>query len=238
MIRFQRVTKSFGRGRSRVLALRGLDLIIPSGEMCAIVGPSGAGKSTVLHLAGGLTRPDEGTIHIGDDSLTEMNVEDLTLMRRRSVGIVFQFFNLLPYLTAWDNVALPLRLDGVTHEEERERVAQALDLVGVGARAQHKPAELSGGEMQRVAVARALVIRPRVILADEPTGNLDSVAGRQIMELLRDLNEDTRVTVVVVTHDPVWASICDRAVRIVDGEVVEDLSLQDSGGADPGGTLH
>ncbi|MEE8312363.1 MAG: ABC transporter ATP-binding protein [Candidatus Binatia bacterium] len=221
-----------------MLALRGLDLVIPGGEMCAIVGPSGAGKSTVLHLAGGLTRPDEGTIHVTDHSLTEMDVQSLTLMRRRHVGIVFQFFNLLPYLTAWDNVALPLRLDGVTREEERERVAQALDLVDVGARAQHKPAELSGGEMQRVAVARALVIRPRVILADEPTGNLDSVAGRQIMELLRDLNEETRVTIVVVTHDPVWASICDRAVRIVDGEVVEDLSLQDSGGADPGGTLH
>jgi putative ABC transport system ATP-binding protein len=221
-----------------VLALRGLDLLIPAGEMCAIVGPSGAGKSTVLHLAGGLTQPDKGTVHVTGHSLTEMDVQNLTLMRRRHVGIVFQFFNLLPYLTAWDNVALPLRLDGVTHEEERERVAQALDLVGVGARAQHKPAELSGGEMQRVAVARALVIRPRVILADEPTGNLDSVAGRQVMELLRDLNEETRVTIVVVTHDPVWASICDRAVRIVDGEVVEDLSLQDSGGADPGDTLH
>ncbi len=238
MIRFEAVTKSFGRGRSHVLALRALDLLVPSGEMCAIVGPSGAGKSTVLHLAGGLTAPDEGSIQVGEHHLTGMGSQDLTLIRRREVGIVFQFFNLLPYLTAWDNVALPLRLDGVAHDEERERVAQALDLVGVGARAHHKPAELSGGEKQRVAVARALVIRPAVILADEPTGNLDSIAGRQIMDLLRDLNEDTRVTILVVTHDPVWASVCDRAVRIVDGVLVEDLSLRDSGTTDPSGTVH
>jgi putative ABC transport system ATP-binding protein len=238
MIRFDSVTKSFGNGRSRVLALEDLDLVIPAGEMCAIVGPSGAGKSTVLHLAAGLTTPDRGAIRIADRELTGMTVDELTLMRRREVATVFQFFNLLPYLTAWENVALPLRLDGVGREEERERVAEALDLVDVGARAQHKPAELSGGEMQRVAIARALVINPRVILADEPTGNLDSTAGRQVMDLLRDLNDETRVTIVIVTHDPVWASTCDRAVRIVDGEIVEDLSFREPSGTDPPDTVH
>jgi len=242
MIRFHNVEKSFGSGRSRVLALRGIDLLVPDAQMCSLVGPSGAGKSTVLHLAGGLTSPDLGSIHIGDRDITSMSATELTLLRRRDVGIVFQFFNLLPYLSAWENIALPLRLDHLSRDEERERVGEVLELVGLGARSAHRPAELSGGEMQRVAVARALVIRPRLVLADEPTGNLDTVAGRQIMELLRDANEKTGVTTVVVTHDPVWASVCDRVVRLVDGEIVEDLDLgredDDGDEPEPDTTLH
>ena len=226
MIRFQGVHKSFGAGATLVHALRGFDLEIPVGQMCALMGPSGAGKSTVLHLAAGLTSADEGAVFIGDDNVSAMNDEQLSRMRRSEIGIVFQFFNLLPYMTAYENVALPLRLDDSSPAEEREAVEEALSLVGLQDRPSHKPPQLSGGEMQRVAVARALVIKPRVLLADEPTGNLDSIAGRQIMEVLRQANEQTGVTTLLITHDPIWASSCDRIVRLCDGRVDDDVCLR------------
>ena len=219
------VHKTFGDGTTQVHALRGLDLHIPSGQMCAIMGPSGSGKSTVLHLAAGLLKPDSGDVRLGDRHLAELTPEDIALLRRREIGIVFQFFNLLPYLSAEENVALPLRLDGVDGSEERDRVDRALELVKITHRRAHRAADMSGGEMQRVAIARALAISPSVILADEPTGNLDSVNGRQIIELLRDINEDLRVTTLVVTHDPVWGSFCDRIVRMRGGQIGEDIAL-------------
>jgi putative ABC transport system ATP-binding protein len=225
VIRFSKIEKHFGDSTTRVDALRGLDLTIPRGQMCAIMGPSGSGKSTLLHLAAGLVAPDAGAVFVDGEDLSRMNADELSALRRSRIGIVFQFFNLLPYLTAAENVALPLRLDERAPHEERDTVARTLEMVGLSHRADHKASTLSGGEMQRVAIARALAISPSLLLADEPTGNLDSVAGRQIIELLRDLNEKTGITMVVVTHDPVWGSFCDRIVRLSDGRVTEDINL-------------
>ena len=231
MIRFSGIGKHFGEGDTRVQALRGIDLAIPRGQMCAVMGSSGSGKSTLLHLAAGLVVPDSGHILLDGDDIAAMDGEALSALRRRKVGIVFQFFNLLPYLTAAENVALPLRLDERDPEEERQRVSHTLELVGMSHRRDHRAATLSGGEMQRVAIARALAISPAILLADEPTGNLDSVTGREIMDLLRNLNEETGVTMVVVTHDPVWGSFCDRIVRLSDGRLSEDIDLT-GGGSD------
>jgi putative ABC transport system ATP-binding protein len=226
MITFRNVEKIYGVGPSRVVALRGIDLEIPEGEMCAVMGPSGAGKSTLLHLAAGLTTPDEGEVIVAGKALAKLTQDELALLRRREIGIVFQFFNLLPYLSARDNVALSLQLDALPRPEVDGRVDNALELVGLaGGRASRRPNELSGGEMQRIAIARALVISPTVLLADEPTGNLDTASGRQIMDILRDINEEKRLTTLIVTHDPVWASVCDRIVRVIDGRVSEDLSM-------------
>ena len=225
MLDFEGVYKHFGVGRSRVEALRGLNLQIPRGQMCAIMGPSGAGKSTVLHLAAGLIRADQGSVKIDAQELSSMSDDELTLYRRRQIGVVFQFFNLLPYLTAYENVALPLRLDNVKAQEEQERVVSTLRLVGLEHRLHHKPFELSGGELQRVAVARAIAINPSLLLADEPTGNLDSVSGRQLMNLICDVSERTELTTVIVTHDPGWASVCDRVVRLIDGKVDQDIPV-------------
>jgi len=225
LIRFSNIHKHFGENDTRVEALRALDLDVPRGQMCAIMGPSGSGKSTLLHLAAGLVAPDSGEVQIDKDVITSLGSEELSTLRRRKIGIVFQFFNLLPYLTAEENIALPLRLDDVPEENVRTAVAENLERVKMSHRAQHKASTLSGGEMQRVAIARALAISPAVVLADEPTGNLDSVAGRQIIELLRDLNDTTGVTMLVVTHDPVWGSFCDRIVRLSDGRISEDIYL-------------
>jgi len=225
VIRFANIHKHFGEGVTRVDALRSVDLDVPRGQMCAIMGPSGSGKSTLLHLAAGLMTPDSGHVHIDGDNVTSLGADDLATLRRRKIGIVFQFFNLLPYLSAAENVGLPLRLDERAEEDVRAEVDRALELVGMSHRAHHRASTLSGGEMQRVAIARALAISPAVVLADEPTGNLDSVSGRQIIELLRDLNENTGVTMMVVTHDPVWGSFCDRIVRLSDGSVAEDIAL-------------
>jgi putative ABC transport system ATP-binding protein len=160
-------------------------------------------------------------------------------MRRREIGIVFQFFNLLPYLSARDNVALSLHLDALPRAEVDRRVSDALELVGLaGGRASRRPNELSGGEMQRIAIARALVISPTVLLADEPTGNLDTASGRQIMDILRDINEEKRLTTLIVTHDPVWASVCDRIVRVVDGRISEDLSMPGDPQPERKNTIH
>jgi putative ABC transport system ATP-binding protein len=229
MIEFDAVHKSFGEGPSRVDALRGISLRIPDGQMCALMGPSGAGKSTLLHAATGLIPLDRGKILVGGHDVTKLDAESRALLRRREVGLILQFFSLVPFFTAYENVALPLRLDGRPKREEREKVMRALELVSLTDRVDHKPYQLSGGEAQRVATARALVFAPRVIFADEPTGNLDSVTGRQIMLLLRDINAETKVTMVIVTHDPVWASLCHRVVRVVDGGITEDVELPEDG---------
>jgi putative ABC transport system ATP-binding protein len=225
VIRFSEVHKHFGDADTRVEALRALDLEVPRGQMCAVMGPSGSGKSTLLHLAAGLVAPDRGQVLVDGSDVTTLDSDALSVLRRRKIGIIFQFFNLLPYLTAADNVALPLRLDERDERDVQEKVADALALVGMTHRAGHKSSTLSGGEMQRVAIARALAISPAVVLADEPTGNLDSISGRQIIELLRELNEATSVTMLVVTHDPVWGSFCDRIVRLSDGSISEDITL-------------
>jgi putative ABC transport system ATP-binding protein len=225
MIRFSRVTKVFGEGHTQVCALRDLSLEIPARQFCTIMGPSGSGKSTVLHLVASLTKPTEGEIYLGDRPLSRMTDRDAAMMRRREIGFVFQFFHLIPYLDAEENIGLPLLLDGHSLHNAGDRTERVLTLVDLLNRRHHKPTELSGGEMQRVAIARALVTSPRVILADEPTGNLDSTASHGIMRLLRRSTEQLGVTVLMVTHDPVCAAYGDRVVRLVDGQIVEDIDV-------------
>jgi putative ABC transport system ATP-binding protein len=227
MIRFDRVTKRFGTGLTEVRVLDRFSLDVPPGQFCTIMGPSGAGKSTTLHLLAGLTAPTAGEVSLGERRLSAMSERELAVVRRREVGFVFQFFHLLPYLDAGENVALPLLMDGFSAVAVRERVDRTLALVDLTHRRRHKPAQLSGGEMQRVAIARALVIEPRVLLADEPTGNLDSSASHGIMQLLRRSNEQLGVTILMVTHDPVCASYGDRVIRLVDGRTVEDIDVRE-----------
>jgi putative ABC transport system ATP-binding protein len=217
------VTKVFGAGETRVQSLAGINLDVARGEFVAVMGPSGSGKSTLLHLIGALDVPTSGTIRVGPDDLSALDDDCLTLLRRRRIGFVFQAFNLLDVLTALENVALPLELDG--QADVVERASDALALVGLGARRSHLPGQLSGGEQQRVAIARALVINPLLLLADEPTGNLDSTSGDQVMSLLRTLADERRQTIVIVTHDAGHAALSDRLVRLRDGQVVDEQTL-------------
>jgi putative ABC transport system ATP-binding protein len=219
MIELRGVWKVFRQGEARVEALAGVDLGIDAGEYVAVVGPSGSGKSTLLNVIGGLERPTAGDVLIDGRLLGRMGDRDLTVFRRRHVGVVFQFFNLLPTLSALENVALPLLLDGVGTREAGARAARALAGVGLEARARHRPDELSGGEMQRVAIARALVIEPKVILADEPTGNLDTRTRDHVLDLVGRLHGERGATVVVVTHDETAAGRASRVVTMQDGAV-------------------
>jgi putative ABC transport system ATP-binding protein len=224
MLAVRDATKSYRQGDAEVRALDGVTLDIAAGEFVAIVGPSGSGKSTLLHLLGGLDTPSSGDILIDGASITRMSDDEVTIFRRRSIGFVFQFFNLMPTLSAEENVALPLLLDGKRAREVHPRVAAALEAVKLGHRRTHRPDELSGGEMQRVAIARALVIDPKLILADEPTGNLDSATGEQILELIRAANRELGTTVVMVTHDATAAAHGSRLVTMRDGRVVADAA--------------
>jgi putative ABC transport system ATP-binding protein len=214
------VTRVYGTGDAAVHALRGVTLEVERARFTAIVGPSGSGKSTLMHLLAGLDRPTTGTVHLGAHDVTTMRDAALTELRRTHVGFVFQQFNLLPVLTAEENVTLPLAIAG--RRADRDQVAALLDRVGLTDRRRHKPAELSGGQQQRVAVARALITRPTVLLADEPTGNLDSRASADVLALLREAVELDAQTVVVVTHDDTVAAHADRVVTIVDGRIVKD----------------
>ncbi|MFN8113525.1 MAG: ABC transporter ATP-binding protein [Solirubrobacterales bacterium] len=217
--RLDSVTKVYGSGANAVTALEGVDLEIASGELVAIVGSSGSGKSTLLQLVGGLDRPSAGRLALDGLELGRAGDADLAAIRLRTIGFVFQQFNLIPTLTAGENVevaAAPLGLDGATL---RDRAAAMLDRVGLADRVGHLPAELSGGEQQRVAIARALINEPEVLLADEPTGNLDSATGGQILTLLRDLWRESGMTIVLVTHDPSIAADSPRVIRLADGRV-------------------
>jgi putative ABC transport system ATP-binding protein len=210
------VVRTFQRGDEAVHALRGVDLAVAPGEFVAITGPWGAGKSTLLHLFGGLDRADAGDVFVEGRNISSLSDKEVTLWRRRRAGFVFQFFHLLPTLPAVENVALPLMLDGVT--DAFARALRALDAFGLAGRADHLPRQLSGGEQQRVALARALVVEPAVVLADEPTGNVDSLAGEGILTTLRGLADDGQ-TIVMVTHDHRWAAYADRVVRVTDGAI-------------------
>ncbi len=220
MISVRDVHKVFLQGETEVRALAGVSLDISAGEFVSIMGPSGSGKSTLLHLMGGLDAPSAGEIVIDGTPISRMSDDEITIFRRRKIGFVFQFFNLLPTYSAEENVALPLLLDRRRTRDVRERVGAALDLVGLGHRRRHRPDELSGGEMQRVAIARALVIDPALILADEPTGNLDTRTGEQILTLIRDANRTRGCTVVLVTHDARAAAHAARTITLKDGTVV------------------
>jgi len=216
------VSKQFD-GKRKVTALERVDLSISRGEMVSIVGPSGSGKSTLLNLIGCLDRPSEGEIEIDGATLAQLNDDDLTRVRRDKIGFIFQFFNLLPTLSCIENVSLPLHLRGWPRKKIEERAKELLGLVQLGARMDHLPDELSGGERQRVAIARALSVYPPILLADEPTGNLDTSTGVDILKLVRDLHERLGSTVLIVTHDPAVAESCARTIHIRDGHVVQDV---------------
>jgi putative ABC transport system ATP-binding protein len=221
LIEARGVKKVFGHGETQVRAVRGIDLAVRPGEFVAIMGPSGSGKSTFLHILGGLDVPDEGQVLFEGVDMGTLDDHRRTLLRRRRMGFVFQSFNLIPTLTAVENVELPLVLDGVASGEASQRAAEMLTLVEMSHRHAHFPTQLSGGEQQRVAIARALVSRPALILADEPTGNLDTKTGTQIIELLRMMASDHGDTVVMVTHDPTIAEKADRIVLIRDGAIAD-----------------
>jgi len=215
--------KQYQMGTHRVNALSGVDFVVEQGEFVAIMGPSGSGKSTLLHLIGGLDQATDGEVTLAGQALSLLKDKEITLLRRRHVGFVFQFFNLLPTLTAEENILLPLLIDGQNPRKYQERLEKLLDLIGLADRRDHKPEQLSGGEQQRVALARALITEPAIVLADEPTGNLDTRTGTMIMELLRRSCKELGQTVVVVTHDPRAASYADRVVFLRDGLVVAEV---------------
>jgi putative ABC transport system ATP-binding protein len=230
----RQVVKAFGEGEARVEALRGVDIGVQAGEMLAIMGRSGSGKSTLLTLLGGVDVPSSGQVLLEGRDLATMTDDQRTLERRRRIGFIFQQFNLLPILTAEENVSLPLELDGVPVEEARKRALAKLELVEMGPRRTHIPGKLSGGEQQRVAIARALVIEPAILLADEPTGNLDSATGKRVTAMLRGLVDEHQQTLVVVTHDPLVAAQADRVVYLLDGRVEKEEVGAGNGPIAPG----
>lgn len=230
IIETQKLTKIYGSGSTAVTALDKVSFSVQPGQFVAVMGPSGCGKSTLLHLLGGLDRPSDGKVLIEGTSIAEMSDDRLTELRRRKIGFVFQFFNLIPVLTAAENAALPVTLDGVKASESRTKAAEWLERFGLGDRLVSRPDQLSGGQQQRVAIARALVAEPALILADEPTGNLDTRAGDEIAGLLRDVSKQYERTVIMVTHDPRIAAYSDRIIFLKDGKVVDETLLAKTNG--------
>ncbi len=220
IIRAEGLVKEYIQGGRPVRALDGVDLTVEEGEFLAIMGPSGSGKSTLLHILGALDRPTEGRILIRGVDLSKLSDIELAKLRNREIGFVFQFFNLIPRMDALSNVELPLAIAGVPREERRRRAMELLKLVGLGDRMTHRPSELSGGEQQRVAIARALVNDPSIILCDEPTGNLDSKTGEEVIGLMKELNLKSGKTFIIVTHDPAVAQMTERILYLHDGRIV------------------
>ena len=219
--RVHNLTKTYGEGETRVVALRDVTIDLMAGEFTAVMGPSGSGKSTLMHCLAALDTADSGSVMLGDQELTVLKDKALTKLRRDEIGFVFQSYNLVPTLSAEENILLPLAIAG--RGPDREWYDSVISTVGLGDRLDHKPNQLSGGQQQRVAVARALVSRPTVVFADEPTGNLDSASGAEILELLRRSVDEHGQTVVMVTHDPVAAAYTDRVLFLADGRVVDEL---------------
>jgi putative ABC transport system ATP-binding protein len=232
LIQTENLTKIYGSGVTAVTALDHVNIKVNESEFVAVMGPSGCGKSTLLHLLGGLDRPSQGGVTINGTPIANMKDDDLTRLRRRQMGFVFQFFNLIPVLTAVENASLPVTLDGVKPAEARQRAAVWLERFGLGDRLNNRPDQLSGGQQQRVAVARALVAEPALILADEPTGNLDTRSGDEIAGLLRQATKQYNRTVVMVTHDPRIAAYADRIIFLKDGRVVDETNLEQQDAAD------
>jgi putative ABC transport system ATP-binding protein len=232
IVRTETLSKVYGDHGHPVQAVRDVTLNVEEGEFLAIMGPSGSGKSTLLYMVGGLERPTSGSIQINNADLSKLNDDDLSRLRRTQLGFVFQFFNLIPVLTARENVAMPLILDGVSRADANKRADEALAKVNLSERSTHRPAELSGGEQQRVALARALVTNPALILGDEPTGNLDSRSSDEVVQLLRRAVDDWKRTVILVTHDPRIAAYADRIVFLKDGQIVDENRLKGRGDAE------
>ncbi|ACZ83146.1 ABC transporter ATP-binding protein [Streptosporangium roseum] len=222
VVRLDAVSKVYGRGPNTVFALREVSVGIPHGSFTAVMGPSGSGKSTFLHCAAGLDQPSSGSVRLGGTELAGMNETELTELRRKRIGFVFQAFNLVSSLTVTENITLPLRLAGV--RVDRAWLEEIVDRVGLAGRTGHRPGELSGGQQQRVAIARALVTRPEVVFGDEPTGALDTMTARDVLTLLREVVTTMRQTVVMVTHDPVAASYADTVLFLADGNVVDAMA--------------
>jgi putative ABC transport system ATP-binding protein len=223
VLRATQVDKTYQMGEIEVHALLNIDFDVKRGEFVAIMGPSGSGKSTLLHLLGGLDTPSQGEIILAGEPLSELNDDEITQVRRRKVGFIFQFYNLLPTLSAAENIALPLLIDGFAVSDNTEKIQSLLELVGLADRFDHRPDQLSGGQQQRVAIARAFANDPEIVLADEPTGNLDSRSGTVILELLQKTCKELDATIVMVTHDARAASYADRVVFLKDGEIVHQL---------------
>jgi len=220
------LTRRYGEGDTAVDALRGISLQVPKGQLTAVMGPSGSGKSTLMHILAGLDKPTSGEVTVAGQALSKLGDSDLTKLRRRHIGFIFQFFNLLPMLTAEENVLLPLSIAGEKPDEAW--VTELLKRIGLDDRRTHRPAELSGGQQQRVAIGRALVSRPTIVFADEPTGNLDSTTSGEILELMRDSVDSYKQTTVMVTHDPRAAAIADRILFLADGLIVKELGRSEA----------
>ncbi len=212
--------KSYGSGEGRVLACDNVSFSVEKGEFTAIIGASGSGKSTLIHMLGGVDRPDSGTIIVGGKDISKLTTDQLAIYRRRQVGLVYQFYNLIPTLTVEENISISRRLDG--RQLKKEELDNLLDLVGLRKRRGNLPNQLSGGEQQRTSIARALANKPEILLADEPTGNLDSKASDEIISILRNRNRDYKQTTLIITHNPEIANACDRIIEISDGRIVSD----------------
>jgi putative ABC transport system ATP-binding protein len=219
-VKIENVEKTYKLGEILVPALKNTNIELKKGEFVAVMGPSGSGKTTLLNLIGALDKPTKGKIYVDGKDLTTLKEKELTKLRRRTVGYIFQFYNLIPVLSAFENVELPMLIAGLPTKEREERARQLLETVGLAERGDHRPDELSGGEQQRVAIVRALANKPSVVLADEPTGDLDSKTGKEVMQALRDLSRNEGATVIVVTHDPMVANLANRIFEMRDGRII------------------
>lgn len=220
LLKVENLCKVYGKGENEVRAVDGVSFSIPKGQMVAIVGASGSGKSTLLHMIGAVDRPTSGKIYLDGQDVFQQNNRELAIFRRRQVGLIYQFYNLIPVLTAEENITLPIMMDG--RKPDREHLEKILDMLGLKARRDHLPSQMSGGQQQRVSIGRALFTSPQVILADEPTGNLDSKNSAEIMELLRRSNRELKQTTLIITHDEKIAEQCDRIIVLSDGKIISD----------------
>lgn len=221
ILRVEKLTKVYGKGENKVVALDNVSFSVEKGEFVAIVGASGSGKSTLLHLLGGVDRPTSGKVYINNTDIFKMNDDKLAIFRRRQVGLIYQFYNLLPILNVRENITLPLELDNVKPDEEE--VKELLKVLGLLNRSNHLPNELSGGQQQRTSIGRALITKPSIVLADEPTGNLDSKASEEIVSLLKKSNKELKQTIILITHNLEIAKMADRVITLEDGKIVGDV---------------